>query len=79
MAEFRRLIFNRRGQGQVSLEVAMVLIASTILISAIAKSWFWINNNLAGRLDHYKTSRLQAGADTPGEKWGYQQTNLNLF
>ncbi|MCM8770862.1 MAG: hypothetical protein NC936_03215, partial [Candidatus Omnitrophica bacterium] len=72
-------------RAQSSLEMAMVLIVTTLLITVVIKSWSWFSENMTNRMQLYQESRLTAGQagqdskDTAGMQVNYSQSKLQFF
>ncbi|MDD5044362.1 MAG: hypothetical protein PHU91_00740 [Candidatus Omnitrophica bacterium] len=75
MARFGEL---SKRKAQSSLEVALVLIGIAVLVTAVARSWSWVNRGMVDRLSSYKNSRVVAGSDNPGVAIDYQGKKLTI-
>ena len=71
--------FSNFKKAQSSLEMAMVLIATTLLVTAVIKSWSWFGENMSKRTNNYNNSRLSAGSSEPGKGADYSQSKLTFF
>ena len=69
----------RDKKGQATLESAMVLILTILMLGGILHIWFWANGQLVKRQRSYQASRVGAGQSCDGYKlvmWGYHPEAL---
>ena len=59
LCKIRASKVSKKGQG--ILELAMTLVAITVLLGGVIKIWLWSNNQIVERQMRYNESRIAAG------------------
>ena len=70
LCKIRASKVSKKGQG--ILELAMTLVAITVLLGGVFKIWLWSNNQIVARQVAYNNSRIDAGvsSDSYTLHWG---------